>query len=449
MKFPIVADIATLNVVTVDMDSPISIAISKMLRYEHRNVIVIDENEYYILTVLDILNLEGKDLEVSLRDLNLKKASTITKDKNVLDTLNYLNEKIEYICVLNEDKSLYGVISHTDITSNMDPDTLMDTYLLDDLLKIGKRMKWVEKNEKTSDLIKDMLTNSFDNVIVVENLKPVGILTTKDIMYLIKNKEDLSLSVSNFMVSPVETINKKASIKEALAFITSKHYKRAIVVNDDGTLNGIIAQKDIISLTYTRWAMIMKEYQEELSNINSKLEHQNKEYELKASTDSLTGLYNRYKFSELYTTSYKAMTQRHNEMSLIMLDIDFFKKVNDEFGHNVGDRVLVQVAHALLKTLRNIDVVARWGGEEFMVLLPAVKLHEAELVAKKLKKNIEELNIEIVGKITASFGVTQVREGDMMDEAVQRADEALYLAKRSGRNCVKSELDLDSESSSE
>ena len=449
MKFPIVADIATLNVVTVDMDSPISIAISKMLRYEHRNVIVIDENEYYILTVLDILNLEGKDLEVSLRDLNLKKASTITKDKNVLDTLNYLNEKIEYICVLNEDKSLYGVISHTDITSNMDPDTLMDTYLLDDLLKIGKRMKWVEKNEKTSDLIKDMLTNSFDNVIVVENLKPVGILTTKDIMYLIKNKEDLSLSVSNFMVSPVETINKKASIKEALAFITSKHYKRAIVVNDDGTLNGIIAQKDIISLTYTRWAMIMKEYQEELSNINSKLEHQNKEYELKASTDSLTGLYNRYKFSELYTTSYKAMTQRHNEMSLIMLDIDFFKKVNDEFGHNVGDRVLVQVAHALLKTLRNIDVVARWGGEEFMVLLPAVKLNEAELVAKKLKKNIEELNIEIVGKITASFGVTQVREGDMMDEAVQRADEALYLAKRSGRNCVKSELDLDSESSSE
>jgi len=449
MKFPIVADIATLNVVTVDMDSPISIAISKMLRYEHRNVIVIDENEYYILTVLDILNLEGKDLEVSLRDLNLKKASTITKDKNVLDTLNYLNEKIEYICVLNEDKSLYGVISHTDITSNMDPDTLMDTYLLDDLLKIGKRMKWVEKNEKTSDLIKDMLTNSFDNVIVVENLKPVGILTTKDIMYLIKNKEDLSLSVSNFMVSPVETINKKASIKEALAFITSKHYKRAIVVNDDGTLNGIIAQKDIISLTYTRWAMIMKEYQEELSNINSKLEHQNKEYELKASTDSLTGLYNRYKFSELYTTSYKAMTQRHNEMSLIMLDIDFFKKVNDEFGHNVGDRVLVQVAHALLKTLRNIDVVARWGGEEFMVLLPAVKLNEAELVAKKLKKNIEELNIEIVGKITASFGVTQVREGDMMDEAVQRADEALYLAKRSGRNCVKSELDLDSESSLE
>ena len=449
MKFPIVADIATVNVVTVDMDCPISTAISKMLRYEHRNVIVLDKTEYYILTVLDILNLEGKDLEVSLRDLNLQKASTINKYKNVLDTLNYLNEKIEYICVLNEDKSLYGVISHTDITSNMDPDTLMDTYLLDDLLKIGKRMRWVEKSETTSVLIKDMLTHSFDNVIVVENLKPVGILTTKDIMYLIKNKEDLSLAVGNFMVSPVETINKKASIKEALAFITSKHYKRAIVVNDDGTLSGIIAQKDIISLTYTRWAMIMKEYQEELTNINSKLENQNKEYELKASTDSLTGLYNRYKFSELYTTSYKAMTQRHNEMSLVMLDIDLFKKVNDEFGHNVGDRVLVRVAHALLKTLRNIDVVARWGGEEFMVLLPAVKLDEAALVAQKLKINIEELDIELVGKITASFGVTQVREGDMMDDAVQRADEALYLAKRSGRNCVKTELDLDSESSSE
>lgn len=442
MKFPIVGDIASTNVVSVDVDCSISEAIAKMLEHEHRNVIVIDRHNYFILTVMDILNLEGKDLNISLRDLTLSKIPTIHKNKNVLDTLYLLNEKIEYVCIVNTDSSLYGLMTHTDITSNMDPETLMDTYLLQDLLKIGKRMKWVTKYEKTADLLKDMIANYFDNAIIVENLKPIGILTTKDIMWLIKNKEDLELPVSEFMTTPVDTISKKSSIKDALAFITQKKYKRAIVVNEDGTLSGIIAQKDIISLTYTRWAMIMREYQEELSDMNTMLEDKNREYEKKASTDSLTGLYNRYKFSELYNSSYTSMIQRHNDMSLILLDIDFFKKVNDNFGHNIGDQVLIQVAHSLLKTLRNIDIVCRWGGEEFIVLLPTAALEIATTLAEKLRQNISELEIELVGHVYASFGVSQVREGDTMEDTVDRADKALYLAKNSGRNCVKTENDL-------
>ena len=442
MRFPIVGDIATRNVVTIDIDKSISEAISKMISHEHRNVVVVDSTNYFILTVMDILNLEGKDLNISLKDIKLLTIPTIAKDKNVLDTLEYLDERVEYICVLNDDLSLYGLITHTDITSNMDPDTLMDTYLIEDLLKIGKRMKWVEKDEITSKLIKDMYDGSFDNAIIIEDSKPIGILTTKDIMCLIKNKEDFELPVSTFMTSPVETISKKSSIKDTLSFITKKHYKRAIVVNDDGSLFGVISQKDIISLTYTRWAMIMREYQEELSDMNTMLEDKNREYELKASTDSLTGLYNRYKFSELYNSSYRSMIQRHNNISLILLDIDFFKKVNDNFGHNIGDQVLIKVAHSLLKILRNIDIVCRWGGEEFIVLLPTADLETATMLAEKLRLNIEDLDIEFVGKITASFGVSQIKEGESLEIVVDRADKALYLAKDSGRNCVKTELDL-------
>lgn len=442
MRFPIVGDIASINVVSVDIDCSISEAIAKMLEQEHRNVVVIDGRDYYILTVMDILNLEGKDLSISLRDLTLDKIPTVHKSKNVLDTLYLLNEKVEYVCVVNTDGSLYGLMTHTDITSNMDPDTLMDTYLLEDLLKIGKRMKSVEKDDKTTDMIQDMIANSFDNAIVVEDSKPVGILTTKDIMWLIKNKEDLELPVSEFMTTPVNTISKKSSIKDALTFITQKRYKRAIVVNDDGTLSGIIAQKDIISLTYTRWAMIMREYQDELSDMNTMLEDKNKEYEKKASIDSLTGLYNRYKFTELYNSSYTSMIQRHNDMSLILLDIDFFKKVNDNFGHNIGDQVLIKVAHSLLKTLRNIDIVCRWGGEEFIVLLPTAALEIATDLAEKLRQNISEVEIELVGHVNASFGVSQVREGETMEAVIDRADKALYLAKKSGRNCVKTENDL-------
>jgi len=442
MRFPIISDITTKDVVSIDIDTSISEAISQMLKQEHRSVVVIGDDDYFILTVLDILNLEGKSLDLSVRDLDLRVIPKVCKDINILDTIQFLDDELEYICVINSDNSLYGLVTHTDITSNMDPDTLMDTYLLEDFLKIGKRMKWVDKDEIVSKLTKEMMINSFDNIIIVQDLKPIGILTTKDIMWIIKNNKDIDLPVSEYMTSPVETINKSASMKDALEFITSKNYKRAVVVNDDGTMNGVIAQKDIISFTYSKWAIVMKEHNNELENTNTILKNQNKEYELKASIDSLTGLYNRYKFSELYTSSYKTMTQGHNDISLIIIDIDFFKKVNDTFGHNIGDQVLIKIAHTLLRTLRDIDVVCRWGGEEFLVLLPSTDLNEANILAQKIRINIENLDIEIVGNITASFGVSQVKEGDMMEDAIDRADKSLYLAKDSGRNCVKTELDL-------
>ncbi len=136
------------------------------------------------------------------------------------------------------------------------------------------------------------------------------------------------------------------------------------------------------------------------------------------------------------------MVQRHNDMSLILLDIDYFKKVNDVYGHNAGDKTLVQVSHILLKILRNVDVVCRWGGEEFLVMLPTADLDHAVVIAEKLRYSIEELDIDTVGQVTASFGVSQVREGEEMQDAISRADKALYLAKDYGRNCVKSESEI-------
>ncbi len=444
MRFPQVSDIASTSVISVDITSTVSDALNFMLEKNHRNVIVIDGDLFKVLRVIDVLTIKktNKSLDVKLSQLDLEIVPTILKNKNVLDTLEYLSENLEYICVINNDKSLYGLVTHTDITSNIDPDTLMDNYRLSDFLKQSKRMKWVSSQEITAVLLQEMLTGLFDNVVIVEDMKPIGILTTKDIMYLIKYEKDLELPVSNYMSSPVETINKNSSIKIALEFVKKKHYKRVVVVDDNGVLSGIISQKELISLTYSRWALLMKEYQEELSEINHMLENKNKEYETLASTDSLTGLYNRYKFAELYLLSYQSMVQRHNDISLIILDIDFFKAVNDNYGHNIGDKVLVQVAHALMKTLRNIDIVCRWGGEEFLVLLPTASLKNAKVLAQKIRVFIQDMKIDTVKNITVSCGVSEVREGESMEESVDRADKALYLAKKSGRNCVKTELDI-------
>ena len=443
MKFPRISDIASTSVVYVSIDDAISEALDTMLKYNHRNVVVIDNKSFKILTVIDVLNAQEKGIELNkpLSSLNLSTIPTISKDKNVLDTLSYLNESIEYICVLNDDNSLYGIVTHTDITSNIDPDSLMDNYKLIDYLKLGKRMKWVKKTEILSKLLKEMMKNSFDNVVIVDEMKPIGILTTKDIMKLIKDNVTLDTQVSEYMSTPVESIHRDSSIREALEFVKKKHYKRVIIVDDEGKLTGIITQKELISLTYSRWGILMKEYQEELAELNHILENKNKEYEMKASIDPLTKVYNRYKFSELYLSAYTAMIQRHNDMSLIMLDIDFFKKINDTYGHNNGDRALEQISKILTNSLRDIDIVCRWGGEEFVILLPTVNISNASTIAQKLRTNIETLHIEPIGYLTASFGISQVKEGDTMQGAIDRADKALYLAKGSGRNCVKTEFD--------
>ncbi len=443
MKFPMIGDIASKITTVVNIDDSVGCAIEIMLKYEHRNVVVRDKSDYRLLSVMDVLSFQTKnlDLNTKLDVLQLSQIPVIKKHKNVLDTLEFLNSGIDYICVLNSDNSLYGIVSHTDITSNIDPDTLMDNYRLQDFLKLNRRMKWVNKDDKTSELLTEMRSSSFDNVIIVEKLKPIGILTTKDVMRLIKYKKNLNLPVSCHMSSPVETINKNSSIKQALSYIKQKHYKRVVVTDDEGLLAGVITQKELISLSYSKWAILMKDYQEELRELNSILENKNKEYEAMASTDSLTGLYNRYKFSELYLSSYTAMLQRNNKMSLILLDIDFFKKVNDTYGHNIGDIVLIQIAKVLLKNLRNIDIVCRWGGEEFVVLLPTSTLENAYDLGEKLRKYIVELEIDMVGHVSASFGITEIIAGEMMEDAIERADQALYLAKNSGRNCVKTDKD--------
>lgn len=440
MKFPSVGDIASRKVVSIDIAKTISDAIEKMIHNEHRDIVVIDRENYYILTALNIIDINKKNinLDSSLREIELVKIPVVDKDTNVLNILEYLEEKTEYMCVKNQDGTLYGVVTHTDITSNIDPEILMDNYTVDDFLKLTRRIKWIDEDTKTDDALNDMAEDLLDSVVIVRALKPIGILTTKDVIGLIKDRVDLRISVKEYMTSPVDCVNKSISIGKALEFVKRKHYKRLVVVDDSGILAGIITQKELISLTYSRWSLMMREHQDELKEINSILQAQNREYEFMASRDSLTSLYNRYKFSQLYNSSYKTMMQRDGNMSLLILDIDHFKNVNDTHGHNCGDEVLKKIAEILLDATRKIDVICRWGGEEFIILLPTVDLQNALVIADKLRVKIQNCEMKEVGSITASFGVAQVDVNLTLEELVDRADKALYLAKESGRNCVLS-----------
>jgi diguanylate cyclase (GGDEF)-like protein len=159
-------------------------------------------------------------------------------------------------------------------------------------------------------------------------------------------------------------------------------------------------------------------------------------------TDFLTNTYNRRYFLDQLKNEIERTKRQGIVFSLIMFDLDHFKSVNDRFGHQVGDMVLKSVADIVMKNIRKIDCMARWGGEEFIILIPGTDLDQAKVLADRLCQIVSETTMPEAGRITASFGVTQFRENDTVDKLIQKADDFLYLAKARGRNQVAYALEL-------
>jgi diguanylate cyclase (GGDEF)-like protein/PAS domain S-box-containing protein len=165
------------------------------------------------------------------------------------------------------------------------------------------------------------------------------------------------------------------------------------------------------------------------------------EEELRAQsvTDSLTGIHNRRYFQERLTTEMARVERGGGELSVIMLDIDHFKRINDQYGHAVGDRVLQAVCERIGHRLRRTDVFCRLGGEEFMVLCPDIGGEQAHLLALELWQGLRSAPIDEVGVVTASFGIASWRPGEGADALLLRADSGVYSAKQEGRDRVQGE----------
>ncbi|AIS52307.1 response regulator receiver modulated diguanylate cyclase with PAS/PAC sensor [Thermoanaerobacter kivui] len=155
-------------------------------------------------------------------------------------------------------------------------------------------------------------------------------------------------------------------------------------------------------------------------------------------TDPLTNIYNRRFFMQMLEREIERTKRNRKPFSLIMFDLDHFKKVNDHFGHAAGDMVLKKVADTVKGRIRKTDCFVRWGGEEFIILLPETSLSDAVDLAEEIRKHISMMSLPEVGHVTASFGVTEYRDTDTIDTVLLRVDNMLYEAKGAGRNCVKS-----------
>ncbi len=175
-----------------------------------------------------------------------------------------------------------------------------------------------------------------------------------------------------------------------------------------------------------------KKYQESLQTINALLEKQ-------ASTDTLTGIYNRLKFSKLLAMEISRARRYQSSMAIIMFDIDKFKEINDAYGHQAGDSVLIDMARVVNANVRTTDIFARWGGEEFMVIAPSCTLDQGVQFAEMLRFRVAQTTFSVPRKVTASFGVSVFRSNDTELSLTNRADNALYRAKGNGRNRVEAE----------
>jgi diguanylate cyclase (GGDEF)-like protein len=189
--------------------------------------------------------------------------------------------------------------------------------------------------------------------------------------------------------------------------------------------------EEVLYLADVTWEIIdSRRSQEELKQANELLANH-------ARIDYLTGIYNRRMFDGLMTAEIARSDRYNSSLSLIMMDIDYFKQVNDTLGHTAGDHVLRKIAELISGRIRNYDIFSRWGGEEFVIMAPKNDAFKAAELAEILREEIEQFDFGNGLTITISFGVTQYCYGEEPEEFVARADAALYQAKRNGRNRVE------------
>lgn len=176
---------------------------------------------------------------------------------------------------------------------------------------------------------------------------------------------------------------------------------------------------------------------QELEQIRHELLIANKNLEYLSFHDNLTKLYNRHYFMSTLKDHFSNMIRQQGVSGILMIDLDFFKKINDEHGHVVGDKILQQFSSILSKVIRAGDIAARWGGEEFIVLLPKANKEQSMSSAKRLIKAVENYTFESNIRLTISVGVSQYQPNDNIESWIERVDTALYQAKNEGRNCIK------------
>ncbi|MDX1348446.1 MAG: diguanylate cyclase [Thiomicrorhabdus chilensis] len=272
--------------------------------------------------------------------------------------------------------------------------------------------------------------NDYANVMTHFDAYIQGQIPTYQIQYRCKKKdgsylwiEDSGRIVSNTPTGSVaRMIGAHTNIHQQKIAQLELERQNQLLEEDNLTLENLVQQRTL-----------------ELSELNQKLQNQIENVQYNASHDVLTGIYNRRCFEERLQKEIERAKRYCHSLCIILIDIDDFKLFNDRYGHKQGDLILKKVAELLDLHLRENDTLARWGGEEFVIILPETDKLSAIEKAESLRRLVAAARFKNDSKITCSFGVTAFMEGDCADSIFSRTDKALYRAKNKSRNNVQVE----------
>jgi two-component system, cell cycle response regulator len=392
---------------------------------------------------LDIYKENHTDIDLIISDINMprmngltmcEKIKEINKDIPLVITsahndTNFLKKAIEVGVSTYAMKpiDLYQLIES--ITKAMEP-ILLKRQLFDLNLSLESKI------EKEICKIKSIL-DAQDNIIIVTNKENITNVNKKFLHFFGINDFDKFLktkkNIFDFFIEEFGFITKNQIIKQESWL---RYIKDLPEVDRIVKIKNYLHEEKIFTINVDYYEDKEHYYVFSLTDITQIKEKSNL-LEYQASHDKLTGLFNRNKFDEFYIKEVKRSKRYNTNLSVIIFDIDDFKMINDTYGHQIGDVVLKEISQIMSMHIREQDIAVRWGGEEFLILLPHTNIDGAATVANKIKTNIEEYDFtELNLKITASFGVSELGTDDTDESLILRTDKFLYEAKNSGKNKV-------------
>ncbi|MBN2403835.1 MAG: diguanylate cyclase [Spirochaetes bacterium] len=295
-------------------------------------------------------------------------------------------------------------------------------------------LKEAEKELYNQKVYFQSILDSQENIIIVTDKKEIIEANHSFLIFFgYRNLDEFKKEHSDVIDLSIDIpgyISKKNNGHWIDALLNESDTERLISFKPYGSHNAKIFSVNINILSLEREVYVVT-----FSDVTA-LEQKSKSFEEKASIDALTGIFNKDKFYEMLANSIDASKRYKTSLSLIFFDIDHFKDINDTYGHQTGDEVLQTLVKIIKGCGRELDIFARWGGEEFVVLLPRTDLNNALKAAEKFRKRVMNTEFMNVKHLTCSFGVAALVKNDDVDKFVSRADKALYKAKESGRNRV-------------
>lgn len=381
-----------------------------------------------IVTDINMPKLDGLSMSAAIKKINSEIPIVITSAHN--DT-NFLKRAIEIGVTTYAMKpiDLYQLVES--IIKAMEP-----IILKRKLIELNLSLE--SKIEQEVNKIKSIL-DAQDNIIIVTskeeitnvNKKFLDFFGVSDFDEFISTKKNIfDFFEEEFGFISKEQINKQDS--------WIKYIKELSEIDRIVKIKDKMQEEKIFAVNVDYYENKCDYYVFSLTDI-TKLKEKSNLLEYQVSHDKLTGLFNRHKFDDIYSKEIKRAKRYENDLSMIIFDLDNFKQINDNYGHLTGDEVLREIADITLNSVREQDISVRWGGEEFLVLLPQTNLAGAVAAANKIKTSITAQAISSKSlNVTASFGVAQLLKDDDEASFMTRSDGLLYEAKRAGKNKVVS-----------